>query len=257
MWESIVERSKAYPELAFLHELFEMQSRVSERFEELMMGERHPLETGVLMASLAYLTKTYREIYPIIERSGPAKLKEALAQIRRATQDDMLELLTLYYLDDRIPQAALQHLPDAAVCRWFARMFVQPAAPKMLERTTGELPDFGRAPFRCPRCRHLPQYATDLSTLTCSMCLFGWKAPANLCPMCRSDQWRSVELPTRIANVELLVCPDCKAYLKRIQADVPYVEELASTDLDDRAAAQGWNKIEPNLLVRESALGGG
>ncbi len=253
MYESILERSRDFPELAFLTELFDLHLRTYERFGELMMGEKQPLDDGVLMASIAYVTKGYRDLYPIVERSGPPILREALSKIRQATSDDILELLTIYYLHDGIPKAALMHLPEPALCRWFARAFIQPAAPRMLERTTGSVPTFERAPFRCPRCKHLPQLVLEGSTLSCSMCFFEWKAPANLCPMCRSAQWQSVELPSKLPHVELLVCPDCKAYLKRVHPapeTVPWVEELASGDLDDRARAEGWNKIEPNLLLK-------
>lgn len=249
MWDSIVERVKLFPEFGFFRELFEAQQKTYERFEELMAGERQPLDKGVLMASIAFVSKTYRELYPIIERGAPEPIRSALGNLRKATSDDLLELLAVYYLDDRIPRAALQHLPDEALCRWFARAFLLPAAPQMLERTTGAAPDFS-SPFRCPRCRHKPQLVVAESTLVCSMCFFEWTAPAKTCPACRSPEWQSVELDSRLPNVDLLVCPDCKAFLKRVKDGVPLVDELVTVELDDRARAQGWKKIEPNLLLR-------
>lgn len=251
MWESIIERASELaskfprPEFQFLAKLFEAQLITYERFDELLAGERRPLEPGVLMASLAFVSKTYRELFPIID-AGPEPFRSALEPARRATPDDSLELLTIYYLDDRIPQAMLQRLPDPALCRWLARMFLQPAAPFMLERTQAPDP----APFRCPRCRHRPQLVLGRSNLACSLCLFEWAAPDRVCPSCGKNEWQSVEIDSMLPHVEIVVCPDCKTYLKRVEGGVPFVDEIFSIDLDDRALAEGWTKFEPNLLLR-------
>jgi formate dehydrogenase maturation protein FdhE len=249
MWESIIERASELaskfprPEFQFLARLFEAQQITHERFDELLAGEKRPLESGVLMASIAFVSKTYRELYPIIARA-PEPFPGALAQLRKATPDDLLELLTVYFLDDRIPQAALQHLPDAAQARWFARVFLQPAAPFMLERTLAPDPQ----PFLCPRCKHRPQLLSG-SKFFCSLCFFEWAAPDRVCPACGKPEWQSVEIDSVLPLVEIVVCPDCKVYLKRVEGGVPLVDELFSTDLDDRARLEGWRKLEPNLLL--------
>jgi formate dehydrogenase maturation protein FdhE len=235
MWERIVDESKKFPELAWLAELFDFQLGLYERMQELLMGERRPLEDGVLMATMAFVAKTGREVFPILERRAPQEVKETAARMRQAPSDDLLELLTIYYLDDRIPRGALQHVPQEGRCRQLARLFLQPAAPVMLERTVGQaLSSEGL----CPRCRHRPQWA-QAGAYGCSLCLYSWPVGPQ-CPSCSSSGWGP--------RGDLLSCSGCKSYLKVVQGEPALVLEMVSVDVDRRARAEGLVKLEPNLL---------
>ena len=115
----------------------------------------------------------------------------------------------------------------------------------------------------CPQCGWLPQAATladeaDVQgnrRLVCALCAFAWSYPRALCPSCGSTGEDGLEfhVDQALPHLRVEACRRCHGYLKSVDLRVvgfaePFVDDLATPELDLWASEQGLEKISPNLF---------
>jgi len=114
----------------------------------------------------------------------------------------------------------------------------------------------------CPFCGERPVAAVlrpegegGKRYLLCSLCLTEWEFRRMLCPNCGEENHERLPVYTtkEFQHIRVEACDSCRHYLKAIDLTVdgravPEVDEIAAIALDLWAAANGYNKISPNLL---------
>lgn len=229
-------------DMEFYSRLLGFQADVHQRAEMLLQGEPQPLDTGTVMAALAFFARYWREYLPLWE--GRLNLEPFL----KPTFDDLLELLAVFSLDDRIPRCVLVHGGNADAWRMLAKALMQPAAAVMYHVPTLRTSAGGR----CPRCKHWPcagSVAEGERWLHCSLCLFEWRWTGAGCVKCGA-----ATQPIRLDRFSWMAaegCRGCGSYLKYGDKSarpecISFVDDLATRALDDAAA--GYTRVEPRLF---------
>ncbi|MGH9852845.1 MAG: formate dehydrogenase accessory protein FdhE, partial [Blastocatellia bacterium] len=150
--------------------------------------------------------------------------------------------------------------------QFFAKAFLQPYAQWLIEtgaRTVDR--NIERGVHCCPYCGGRPQLSFLRSaegaqesggrSLLCCLCLSAWLFRRVVCVNCGEER------PAQLAyfsapeyqHVRIEACDSCGHYLKgidltRLGLAVPLVDEVAAAPLDLWARAQGYTKIELNLI---------
>ncbi|HEX5733935.1 MAG TPA: formate dehydrogenase accessory protein FdhE [Blastocatellia bacterium] len=256
-WDTHVQRAKALASgrsgarelLTFYGKLLGAQEQVYEYFR----SREGWLPSGALAQDLGIVRLMLPTILEVVEESGPPALAEQAHSLRRASEDEIDEMLLEYW-------AAPTDI------QFFAKAFLQPYARWLAEagaKPAGRNLEGGEN--RCPFCMGKPQLSL-LKTqepdseaggrnLLCSTCLTVWPFRRVVCANCGEER------PAKLAyfhtpeydHVRVEACDACKHYIKGIDLTrfglaVPLVDEVAAAPLDLWAQERGYTKIELNLV---------
>ena len=188
-----------------------------------------------------------------VEKTGPAKLRDAARDIAEGIGDSHLDLLT------RCWEGQVDGSEDD-ISDFFARAFLQPFVVSV--RTRAQFQWKGPTAFVCPFCKRKPVVGVlrplgdgGQRSLICSFCLAEWEFRRILCPGC--GEMDPAKLPVYAAeelpHVRVDACDSCKTYLKTVDftktaLGEPVVDEVASVPLDLWARQRGYTKLQVNLL---------
>ncbi len=185
---------------------------------------------------------------------GPA---EAVAKLTAADADERRRLSTAvadgYFELERLAECALV---AAALQVWYAAHAVQLDADSLRNVGEGVCPCCGGAPVSSTLLE-LPQAATGLRYLTCSLCLTQWNHVRVKCTACAAEKgisYRHVEGGTGEISAE--VCETCRGYTKHLlQTKNPALDavadDVASYGLDMMLREDGWRRtgLNPFLIL--------
>ena len=190
----------------------------------------------------------------VVQRNGPAPLREAARVLQESGKASHLQLLTAFWSGD-----GAGALPPGPI-DFFARAFLQPYALALRARSNTHWT--GPAPFLCPFCKRKPGLGVmrpmgdgGQRSLLCSFCLAEWEFRRIVCPGCGEEN--HAELPVYTAeelkHVRVEACDSCRTYIKTVDMTKnglaePIVDEMAAVPLDVWAQNQGYTKLQPNLL---------
>ncbi len=190
---------------------------------------------------------------PVIERSGPAKLREAARELAVRDEQSRLQLLSAFWDGDGVA-------PPSETDNFFARAYLQPYAVSV--RTRARLRWTGPTAYVCPFCKRKPGLGVlrtlgegSQRSLICSFCLAEWEFRRIICPACGETD--PAKLPVYAAeelqHVRVEACESCKSYIKTVDLTKsglgePVVDEIASVALDLWSQTHGYAKLQANLL---------
>ncbi len=145
---------------------------------------------------------------------------------------------------------------------FLARAFLQPIAEAMASRVVHQAGDAPEG--TCPGCGWPPQAsilndepeAQGNRRLVCALCAVSWSFSRSTCPACGVSGEEGLEFHVDdegLSHVRVDSCRTCRHYLKSVDLRVagfadPFVDDLATPELDLWAAERGLEKIMPNLL---------
>ena len=194
-----------------------------------------------------------RGFLPVVERSGPAKLREAAQALAARDERSHLQLLSLFWEGGG-------NAPTPETDNFFARAYLQPYAVGI--RTRAKLRWTGPTAFVCPFCKRKPGLGVlrplgegSQRSLICSFCLAEWEFRRIVCAACGEED--PLKLPVYTAeelqHVRVEACDSCKSYIKTVDLTKsalgePVVDEMASVALDLWAQTRGYAKLQVNLL---------
>jgi len=150
---------------------------------------------------------------------------------------------------------------DERALEFFPRALVQPIAEQLALRL-GPVPEAWKEAF-CPYCARPPQLALlrdetvikGRHLLECSLCRTLWPFRRAVCPHCGESKAEQVQFHSsdELPHVRLVECQTCGAYFKSVDSRMdglamPFVEEIATVELDLWADEQGLWKLQPNIL---------
>ena len=185
---------------------------------------------------------------------GPA---EAVAKLAAADPDERRRLATAvadgYFELERLAECALV---AAALQVWYAAHAFQLDPDTLRNVGEGVCPCCGGAPVSST-LMELPQAATGLRYLTCSLCLTQWNHVRVKCTACGAEKgisYRQVEGGTGEVSAE--VCESCRGYAKHLlltrnpKLD-PVADDVASYGLDMMLREDGWRRagLNPFLIL--------
>lgn len=226
----------------------DLQSRLAAGMRQLPKERSkltEPPELGELMTN-------FPSFLLVVERHGPARLREIAGNLRALSPESTSQVLdAAWNASDGLAISAEGLL---------ARAFLQPYAE--LLRLQSGLNLEGYTHRSCPFCNRTaglgvlrPQGDGARRSLICSFCLAEWEFRRILCPGCGEEDNR--KLPVYTANdfdyIRVEVCDTCKHYLKSVDltrnglAD-PIVDEIAAAPLDLWAQQQGYSKLQLNVV---------
>lgn len=185
---------------------------------------------------------------------GPA---DAVAHLATADADERRRLSIAvadgYFELERLAECALV---AAALQVWYAAHAEQLDAASLRNVGEGVCPCCGGAPVSST-LTELPQAATGLRYLTCSLCLTRWNHIRVKCTACGAEKgisYRHVEGGTGEISAE--VCESCRGYAKHLlQTKNPHLDpvadDVASYGLDMMLRADGWRRtgLNPFLIL--------
>lgn len=180
------------------------------------------------------------------------------AFVAKLDPGDMVQRVRLYLVGDADARASTDDL-HAFVSRAFLEPFAvrvrSALAPSGIE---------GKDQPRCPVCDEPPLLAVlpmdserpGAQQLQCPLCSQRWDFIRLTCTACgtaSSDDLRH-HTTDAWAHITLQTCRSCRTYLKVIDLRVeghavPEVDDIASTELDLWAAAQGWTRERRHVLL--------
>jgi FdhE protein len=237
--------------LAFYERVVEFQREIYDRtqFHDVApLGDRGELH-GTL--NLDEAARRFPELVTMVRKYGPPKLAEEAGRLHDTSGPKICRMLEQWL--------ATAEPPDDA-SSFFSRVLLQPQAERLIQgRGVGRERVAGN---KCPYCQSDPQLAVirpegdgGKRLLLCSFCQSEWEFRRILCPACGEED--NDRLPRYsaegIAAVRVEACDTCKHYLKSVDMTVdglavPVVDEIAAAPLDLWAAAQGYRKIQLNLM---------
>lgn len=187
-------------------------------------------------------------------QGGPT---EAVAKLAAADADERRRLSIAvadgYFELERLAECALV---AAALQIWYAAHAMQLVADSLRNVGEGVCPGCGGAPVSST-LTELPQAATGLRYLTCSLCCTQWNHIRVKCTACGAEKgisYRHVEGATGEISAE--VCEACRGYAKHLlqtrnpQLD-PVADDVASYGLDMMLREDGWRRtgLNPFLIL--------
>ena len=198
------------------------------------------------------LASNFVRFLSLIGKHGPARLAETAGELG-ATGTQTLENL----LETGWSRAGVSPSQPA---EFLARAFLQPHA--VFARTKSGAQWNGYSGSLCPFCGRKPAAAVlrprgdgGQRSLVCSFCLAEWEFGRILCAACGETDHH--KLPIYNASdfdyIRVDCCDTCRQYVKSVDltknglAD-PVVDEIAAAPLDLWARAQGYSKLELNLV---------
>ncbi len=187
------------------------------------------------------------ELLSVVERSGPAPLAAASAEVRERGRSYWSAMLTDFQSTRDGP---------GAVETFLAKALLQPYAER-LDAPAGVYR--GRV---CPRCGSNPVVGVlrpeghgAKRTLLCSLCSLEWQFPRIECPACgeQSAEGLAIFTTEQFEAVRVEACEKCRVYLNCVDLSrnglaVPQVDELALIPLDLWARDRGYVKLQANLF---------
>lgn len=147
---------------------------------------------------------------------------------------------------------------------FLGKALVQPWAEALVSRGFAWRDQASGDDRRCPACGGAPQLSIRTATsegdaaarhLQCATCLTVWPFRRVVCAACGEEDERalaSCESPD-FAHVLVETCDSCHRFLKaidrtRLGIAVPLVDDVASAAMDAWAQANGYRKVELNLV---------
>jgi FdhE protein len=170
-------------------------------------------------------------------------------------------LMEAWLANQPLEEIALDLGTDPRALDFFPRAFVQPIA-EWLAAQAGPPSEEWQEAF-CPQCGRLPQLALlrdeqlikGRHLLECSLCRTLWPFRRGTCPHCGESKPKRIQFheSEEYPHVRLVECQSCRAYLKIVDLRknglaIPFIEEIATVELDLWADEQGLWKLQPNVL---------
>jgi FdhE protein len=256
-WDKLITRAKELAAresdtaelLTFYWNLLGAQKQVY----EYLAGKKESHLSGMLARDLSAVQTMMPLLLEVVKTTGPDALAAEAERLLQATEDEIGEMLTEYWIAPTDVQ-------------FFAKAFLQPYACRLVE--IGAKPidrNLGTGENRCPFCAGKPQVAvlkthdpdSDVGSrhLLCSTCLTAWPFRRVLCANCGEES------PAKLGyfhtdeydHARAEFCDSCKHYIKSIDLmklglAMPLVDEVAAAPLDVWAHEKGYTKIELNLV---------
>jgi formate dehydrogenase accessory protein FdhE len=210
-----------------------------------------PIFAGPLPSEI---TRRFRDFISVVERNGPAPLREAARELKKSNDDSQLDLLKMFWEGSDVPSVVVG--PND----FFPRAYLQPYAASIRARST--IRSSGPAPYLCPLCKRKPGAGVlrplgdgGQRSLICSFCLEEWEFRRIVCPGCGEENHAKLPVYTadELKHVRVEACDSCRIYIKTVDMTKnglaePVVDELAAAPLDLWAQNHGYTKLQPNLL---------
>lgn len=234
------------------------------------VGPARTQDLGLRDLDVAGLTEDVLAFVDDVGRVGTADLRAFTAGL---SEDRAVAIVTGFLRGD-----AEQRVHATPPERFVAQAFLEPfalrleAAATPAERPSNKgapTPSTGRgattapgAPL-CPLCGEPPQMAVirddaerpGALEVHCPLCTWAQALPRLTCANCRQDDTELLRQHTAEpwSHVTLQTCAACGRYMKifdlRVNGRaVPTVDDIASTELDLWARAQGWTRVRGHLL---------
>jgi FdhE protein len=200
------------------------------------------------------LLQDFPQFLRIVEETAPGKLQEAARILARGDEKSHFKILREFWDANRRENSG-----DGAH-DFFARAFLQPWASAVRERAKSKWN--GPTAYVCPFCKRKPGVGVlrplgdgGQRSLICSFCLGEWEFRRILCPGCGEGDPAKLPVYTaeELQHVRVEGCDSCKSYIKTVDftksaLGEPIVDEIASVPLDLWAQAQGYKKVQVNLI---------
>ncbi len=226
--------------------------RAQKKIYDALRGRRDWLPSGRLQEDLPVIRTLLPDLLKTIENIGtPILIEEARALLQLSAAE--------------LNQMLLEQWRAPADGQFFTKAFLQPYARWLAElnlRPGNRNLEGGEN--RCPICAGKPQVSCLVQEnaadsggrdLICSTCLSAWPFRRVVCASCGEERPAKLgcfqSLQYNYVRVE--ACDTCGYYIKGIDLTrfgfaVPLVDEVAAAPLDLWAQAQGYQKIELNLV---------
>jgi formate dehydrogenase accessory protein FdhE len=247
--ELAVRQSDTGELLTFYWKLLGVQKQVY----EYLAGKKDFRLSGLFAQDLIVVQTMMPPLLEVVKTTGPAALADEAERLLQATEDEINQMLTEYWMAPTDVQ-------------FFAKALLQPYACRLVE-IGAKPPDrnLGTGENRCPFCAGKPQVAVlkthDLDSdvgsrhLLCSTCFTVWPFRRVVCANCGEE--RPAQLgyfhTDEYDHARAEFCDSCKHYIKSIDLmklglAMPLVDEVAAAPLDVWAHERGYMKIELNLV---------
>lgn len=197
------------------------------------------------------LVAGFRDFTSVVARHGPAPLQRSAHELESDSDPAHLKLLQNFWA---------RREESAGVNDFFARAFLQPYAANLRARSV--MQRNGPAPYVCPLCNRKPGGGVlrplgdgGQRSLLCSFCLKEWEFRRIVCPGCGEEDHAKLPVYTaeEFQHVRVEACDSCRLYIKTVDMTKnglaePVVDEIASPALDVWAQANGYSKLQANLM---------
>jgi FdhE protein len=234
--------------LAFYGGLLRLQKRI---YDDLR-SRRDWQPSGDLREDLPAIRGLFPHLLKAIEEIGPPVLVQEANSLSQLGDGDLDQLL-------------LEQWYEPHITHFLARAFLQPYGRCLADHGIHPMHRaVERKENNCPVCAGRPQVSCMMNEgladgggryLVCSTCLSVWPFRRVVCANCGEER------PPKLAyfqaaqydHVRIEACDTCRHYIKGIDltrlgfAD-PLVDEVAAASLDLWARAQGYQKLELNLV---------
>jgi FdhE protein len=208
--------------------------------------------------NLPILVGPFGKFLAVVESHGPRPLAAEAHRLAQGSDATWTELLAAFWSTGLI-EAPEDSAADP-LAEFVTRAFLMPYAEFVV---SGMLPPvLSMTVCRCPRCNALPLLGVlrqegdgGKRHLQCSFCSQEWGFRRILCAKCGEES--EAKLPVYIAeqfpHIRVECCETCKHFLRTIDLTkdghaVPLVDDLAAIPLSLWADANGYKRIQANLL---------
>lgn len=248
--------------LTFYQKIAEFQKNI---YAQILRSGLAAHEQGQLRSALnlAILLPHFPEILAMVERSGPAPVRDAARQLSVQGQQEWSALLTDFWTfgGHSGPVAAeTQESSGEPLTEFILRAFLQPYA-EFLGAQVPE-PPLATSYRECPRCGSAPLLGVlrpegdgGKRHLMCSFCLQEWEFRRIYCAACgeAAEQKLPVYVAEQFRHIRVEACETCKFYVRTIDLTtdgnaVPMVDDLAAIPLSLWADEHGYTRLQGNLL---------
>lgn len=207
------------------------------------------------------LVPHFARFLQLVREAGPAELSAAAQELQGSSEERWAALWDAHWRGQLPPG-------EAGPVAFFPKAFLQPYGALLAAALRGDGEDGpvsgngAEGSGVCPMCGGPPQVSVlreeghgAARSLVCSRCETEWRYKRVRCVACGEEEFRRLEYlqAPEWPHVRVAACRACGRYVKEVDLSkdgraVPVVDELATIPLDLVAAAEGYRKVEPNLI---------
>jgi formate dehydrogenase accessory protein FdhE len=250
--------------LTFYRRVAAFQKGLCAKLPRVLAGRPQSQPEGQLRSELEpeILLPDFPELLSLLERVGPAPVKEAAREVAKQNSEEWSRLLTAFWMFERRVGGAeqAQYAPAEPLKDFIVRAFLQPYAEFLAARMpTLPLETTYRI---CPLCGSPPLLGVlrpegdgAKRFLACSFCLREWEFRRIFCPACGEDA--EGKLPVYVVeqfpHIRVESCDTCNFYVRTIDLTkdghaVVVVDDLSAIPLSLWAHEHGYTRLHANLL---------
>lgn len=213
-------------------------------------------------AQPAFDARDFADLLSLLQRSGPAPLANAAAELARLAPDQQLVMLNRHWKGSAAShdQSSPGDPQENVLADAILQIILQPHAEYLAARMKNASADPTR--LVCPHCGSLPLLGVlrpegDGATrfLMCSFCLQEWQSRRIFCAACAEEDEKKlpVYIAAQLPHIRVECCDTCKHFVRTIDLlkdghAIPIVDDLSAIPLSLWADENGYERNQANLL---------